>query len=172
MDNVQKIAAIKTALIAGAHSLFVTPMNKRANSKGTNRIPLHSWLSGGGIRYLVILELMHRLQADVGLIARAVMELAKGDKVFIDAVSIDATDVGAVQEFLEDILMHRREANTSALDTNAKIYVRDLEAAKPAGKTGSIIQAPDWLIAAAVEQGGGQDVVQVNTAGLQQVGAE
>lgn len=150
-DGRDKVDNIAAALVAGAHSLFITPIvvNRTIGSK-INRLPLMSYVNGKNSRFFVPAAIAKHHKANMGQLARAIKMVQDKNLAYIDSSSIDVSDVKAVQDALEEALIKRGDGGvaTASLDSAAKIYVRDLKCAKPIagkGKSRKPVVVPDWL---------------------------
>lgn len=153
----EKVSLLVSALVAGAHSLYTTPIvvNKKVDSK-ISRLPLLSWVNTPTGRYFVIAELAMRYSCSMTDVAYAIKEVHDKHLAYVDSVGVDVTDLKGLQDILE-IAFIRRTGDlhysgggtaTASLGSNAKLYIRDLKQPKPTakGQGGSPVIVPDWLL--------------------------
>jgi hypothetical protein len=150
-EHQDKVDALVKALVAGAHSLFITPVivNKTIGSK-INRLPLLSYVNHKDSRYFVLSALSKHYHCSMNQVAYAVQQIVSKHLAYVDSVGIDSDDVKAMGEAFEEALIKRGDNGvaTASLDSSAKIYIRDLRCPKPIankGKSRKPIVAPDWL---------------------------
>ena len=140
---------IVKALVAGAHALHITPIivNKALGSK-ICRLPLHCWINSPKGRYFVPAVLMKQYGCTMADIAYAVHNINETRKAYIDSTIIDVADIAGLTEFMEKALFARKDNSTASLNTDQKLYIRDLNCPKPSSKgtAKSIAIAPDWLV--------------------------
>jgi hypothetical protein len=146
MTTDQQIDIVVKALLAGAKALYRFPIytNKDKGYK-MNRLPLHAWVNSPKGRFLVINEISKKWNVSIGVIAQAVRRLTERKLAYVDTMSISADDVAAIQELLEKVLFSRKDNSTAELDSEAKIYIRDLACPKATTKSKSPVICPDWL---------------------------
>lgn len=135
----EKVLTIVKALVASASVLHKQPIvtNEKAGI-AIRRLPLTSYLNGGGVYFLVIQELVNTYGVNCRDIAKALRVIARQALAAIDINGIDAHEVGATTEVLSEVLTKRGMggAGNAPLETDCRIYVRDLLEPKPSNKTG------------------------------------
>lgn len=149
-DHKKRIDAVVKALVAGAHSLYVTPIivNKQVGSK-INRLPLLSYVNHENSRYFVLSALARHYKASMSEVGFAVQQIQSQHLAYVDTIGIDASDVKGLQDIFDEALLKRGDGGvaTASLDSRGKVYIRDLKCPKPIVSKGSRkpIVAPDWL---------------------------
>ncbi len=144
------IIAIIRALVAGCHSLYLSPIhvNKALGSK-ISRLPLCSWVNDKDFRYLVVAEITGHYKCSIGQVAQALHLIKDNRLAYVDSKNIDISDEQAVQAILEEVSVARGAGGSAnaKLETTAKIYVRDLKCPKPAktNNQGKPTGTPTWL---------------------------
>ncbi len=121
------------ALLNGSHSLYITPIENSAGWQ-TNRLPLLTWLQGtdaqSGVigRYFVLGILKEKMGLSFDDIALALRHIESNRLAYIDTEGCRIVDVKEIAGILADAYFKRCDGRqTTALDTQAKIYVRDLK---------------------------------------------
>lgn len=146
----KKVEQVKAALLKGAKYMYLHPktISDKAGTKLT-RLPLTSWVFGGGQGQFPLKAIVDRFQATATDVAYAIAEIHKEHSACIDTIGIEPHEIKAVQDVLQEVLDRRGSGgNKSApLETDAKIYIRDNKADKPStkGKSGVVVVQPVWL---------------------------
>lgn len=168
-DNRDKqINEIVQALVAGAHSLFIRPIKRKNYS--IVRLPLMSEVNGKASRYFVLAELARHYSVNMTVVAYAIQKIHSDKLAYVDTQGVDANDVKGLQDCLEEAFFKRgyNGQATATLDTDAKVYLRDLQCPKPKTKGGHRpVVAPDWLI-----KGEALRAAQVTTSEVKELKAQ
>jgi len=152
MTREEKIEALSLALVAGAHSAFIRPVilqkikTKYGEPAKISRLPLSSVVNGANSKHLVIAELCNHFSCNPTDIAYALKHVEDKGLACIDSVGISCQDLKAVQDHLEMVLLKRGAGTNAAIDSSAKIYVRDIKCPKPTTKSSKPVVTPDWLL--------------------------
>ncbi len=154
IEHSPKVLAIVKALVAGAHSLFITPI-KRGN-KLTNRLPLLSEVNSEATgRYFVLAELSRHYKASMAEVVEAIKSIHGQMLAYVDTSCLQLDNTDQMIDILELALLRRGDGGfaTQSIDSSAKLYIRDLKCKKPStGKSKRAIVAPDWITVAELQQ--------------------
>lgn len=152
-ERQERIDLIKTALVQGARSLHMNPI-ELGGGKQTTRLPLVTWVSsktadGTKGKFFIIAILSKVYGATMQDIARALLQIKQERLAYIDTLSVRCEDIKDMVELLEDAMFTRGRTGMQAvaLGHEGKVYVRDLNQAamSKGGKKGLAIVVPEFM---------------------------